>query len=158
MEKSKFKPYQLAWSNWQFYTESGFVRHIVEVMSFIDEGRYMVRRVPGHPGTLVEMPEAQLEPLAPHQKYRWVQYAVVKGHGQFPTDMLRYDSCVPLNFHLENDQWGYPTKTVLDPSFGSEELIVASATPNQYVRWTEERWRSFLWSLKHLKTEKLEVQ
>src|SRR5512146_3316954 len=69
----------------------------------------MVRRVPGHPGTMEEMPVDRLFPLT-SKGFHWVHYAAVApipgwlSRSQFPVDMLRYDSAAPVNFRIIEDE------------------------------------------------------
>jgi hypothetical protein len=138
--------------------EGGVYRYIGEVMSFPHGGTVMVRRVPGHPGTLEEMPLTRLEGTVPgRDRSNYVDYVEVAskfGRGDrlaaFPVDMLRYDSCAPVNFKLvENEVGSY--NAVPDENFGfGNRLIVAKVTNSSRhgARWTERRWESFMWSIK----------
>lgn len=153
--KVKFAPYQLVEVTVQDHNaEGGRRRFVGEVMSFVTpEDTIMVRRIPGHPGTLEELPITQL--AIPSRKYRYVHYAVVKGNGSFPVDMLRYDSCVPVNFTLEEAYSGMKAK--LDPATSApgDDLVVADVSEHRLPRFTKERWRSFLWFVKELRTERI---
>lgn len=150
---TKFKPYQLVEVSLTGEPcEQGRRSFIGQVMSFATPDKtIMVRRVPGHPGTLTEYPLSQVSELVSYRRYKYVQYAVVKGQGCFATDMLRYDSCVPVNFDLVDN--GYGPKAV--PHNEGEELLVARMTPNTEPHWTIDRWRSFMWTCRHLRTERL---
>lgn len=122
--------------------------HFGEILSRVTpKGTYMVRMVPGHPGTLREMPGDKLMGTAARIKY--VHYAqVIQGVGVFPIDMLRYDHCAPLNFD--------PETLKIDPLFGFEHPVVARASDRKDPDWTHERWGSFTWGVQHLSTDKLE--
>lgn len=129
-------------------------KHFGEVMSFpicdTDPPAIMVRRVPGHPGTLEELPIDVLStPMLGRVKY--VHYAAVDGSGSFPVDMLRYDSAAPLNFTLGTERG----KPVVIESFGFEQLVVAYASSHKAPNWTVARWSSFNWGLRPLHTETL---
>lgn len=119
----------------------------------------MVRRVPGHPGTLEELPIACLEFDARYAKHKWVHYAQVAGGGQFPVDMLRYDCAAPVNFDLVEKFPGY-IKGEPNADMGLAGLVVAKLSPHRDPHhpavWTPERWGSFLWWISALKTERLE--
>jgi len=159
--KPIYKPYQQAWVKKEG-PHIGRYTYIGEVISYpipdtsrdprFAEDTIMVRRVPGHPGTLEELPIGILEPVSKRDVCKWVMYATVAGRGQFPVDMLRYDNCAPVNFKLVADRWGDFTKPEIDPKFGLEGLWVAKACRSQHSgTWTGERWHSFLWGLKHEK-------
>lgn len=151
MEKqvtTRFKPYSFVRVQQDGYS------YIGEVLSFeTPEHTLMVRRVPGHPGTLEEMPVSKLSHTDRRPKY--VHYASVAGRGSFPVDMLRYEFAAPVNFLLIENEAGI--QTMIDHSFGIDELLVATATDTHHQRaWTPERWSSFLWGLREIKTERLE--
>jgi hypothetical protein len=117
-------------------------RHYGEILSLrIPDDTFMVRMVPGHPGTLCQIPAARLMPA---NKIKWVHYAEVNGHGSFPIDMLRYDFAAPLNFSPE-------TKKV-NHSFGFDGMVVVTATCHRNPRWTTDRWASFNWSIRPIRT------
>jgi hypothetical protein len=113
---------------------------IGEVMSFpTPERTAMVRRVPGHPGTLVELPLANLVTDRSIRAYKWVHYAKAEGRGSFPVDMLRYDRAAPVNFTIKDG------KPVLNE--GETELIIATMTRFRSEPWTKARWASFMWTV-----------
>lgn len=133
----------------------GDYHYIGQVMSFVTPDQtVMVRRVPGHSGTLVEQPMSKLRETARKPKY--VHYAAVSGRSSFPVDMLRYDDAAPLNFSFVESDSGRVTCEI-DPAFGFDELIVAtvSDTKRWPPAWTPERWRSFMWSIREVKTEQI---
>jgi hypothetical protein len=134
-------------------------RYIGETMSLpiprteTNELTIMVRRVPGHPGTLDEINVDWIEGVAKKQDARRVSYAVVKGVGAFPLDMLRYDNAVPVNFTLDDTFTGPQAKLL--PGMG-EELIVAKVGGSLTTTvWTKERWSSFLWGIREIAVESL---
>jgi hypothetical protein len=117
------------------------------------EDTYMVRRVPMYPGTLVELPRSALS--RDELKGKWVHYAEVHGVGQFPLDMLRYDWASPVNFTFDGkDRHGSPLP-LHNPSFGFTGLVIATVGATQKARWTPERWRSFMWHIKPMHTERI---
>lgn len=119
-------------------------RHYGEVLSRLTpNGTYMVRMVPGHPGTLVETSAAALETCLP-SAVKWVHYATVAGSGSFPVDMLRYDMAAPLNFN--------PDTLEIYPIFGLDVRVVCQASNRRMPTWTPARWGSFLWSVREQKT------
>lgn len=133
--------------------DRGDFRHFGQVLSRrTPTGTFMVRTVPGHPGTLLELPEVQLTPT--DARVKWIHYAEVQGplknprSFNFPVDMLRYDYAAPVNFNLETGE--------IVPNFGfGEKLIVAKGTTTRHPNWTVDRWRSFVWSCKHVTTTPL---
>lgn len=161
--KSQYKPNQLVWVKQPGYAEQGSYSYIGEVMSYVipDTTRdarlaqptIMVRRVPGHPGTLEEMPVSQLSALHGTTRYRFVEYVtVLKGVGEWPVDMLRYDNCAPVNFKFKANRWGVFCVPEIDPSFGFEDTIVAKVCRTRTgATWTPERWKSFLYHIRGLK-------
>lgn len=125
--------------------------YVGEVMSFpTPEKTVMVRRAPGCPSTLVELP------LADVQRNCWrqalVTYALCMGRGAFPVDMLRYDNAVPVNFKLLPHAYK-GVEVELEP--GQDVPIIAVASQSDKLPFTPERWRSFLWNIKILKTERV---
>lgn len=144
----KLKPYMLV----RVKMDDGRYNIVGEVMSFeTPEHTVMVRMVPGHPGTLQELPVSRLLPV--ERKYYSVAYATVHGRGQFPEDMLRYDNAVPVNFEVYHDQTG--PKAKLLPGLG-DQLIIATVLPyGSRSDFCDARWASFLWSVKRLKVERL---
>ena len=72
---------------------------------------------------------------------KWVHRARVEGSGDFPVDMLRYDSCWPDT----SDDVAF-MGTMHYSSRGKRALVVACYSP--YVSWpfTDKRWLSFGWS------------
>jgi hypothetical protein len=124
--------------------------HFGEILSRITpQGTYMVRMVPGHPGTLREIAGERL--MGTTGRIKYVHYAkLVQGVGAFPIDMLRYDHCAPLNFDPETLQ--------INPLMGFDTPVVARASDRKDPDWTHERWRSFTWDVEPMRTERLEHQ
>lgn len=154
--KTTFKPYQLVEVFVKAEVEQGTYSYIGEVLSFeTPERTIMVRRVPGHPGTLDEVQMEQLKVIHPTLKRVRISYARVGGSGSFPLDMLRYDSCVPVNFKLvPHERLTHRLIPQIDPAFGWADAVVARVTPvNLRSGFTTARWSSFLWGCKELKTE-----
>jgi hypothetical protein len=143
-----FKPYELVWvAEDNDDVPSGKLHYVGQVMSReTPDNSYMVRRVPGHPGTLTEVERESLLQL-PRTSWRLshVAYAEVSGRGQFPVDMLRYDACQPVNFDLVRDDGLLRTK--MREGHEGEALIVAKACRGGYAGWTHARWESFMWRL-----------
>lgn len=114
-------------------------QYIGETMGFpMPEGTIMVRRVPGHPGTLEELRVTQVEPIDGSHRQRWVHYARVAGAYSFPIDMLRRENASPVNFDPET---GQRLKGV-EPD---EPLTIAKVTDRKIYDWNEARWSSFGW-------------
>lgn len=144
----KFRPNQIV------HVKRADYSHYGEVMSFITPaGTLMVRRVPGHPGTLEELPAEQILPLDGPKPTK-VHYARVGGilGSSFPVDMLRYEFASPVNFELYED--GHRTLARLLEGFdGIEGLWVATCTARGAASaWTPARWDSFLWSIMDRRT------
>jgi hypothetical protein len=147
-----FKPYDFALVEMRGQNvELGVYRFVGQVLSLpTTEQTIMVRTVPGLPGSLIEVPLSSLKRLT--SKPKKVQYCVVKGDGTFPTDMLRYDSCCPVNFQLIPGDYG--SKVEMLPGFEGQPLMVAKAClPSLSKYWTPERWASFGWAIKLHATE-----
>lgn len=154
--KTQLKPYQLVQVRVEDAVERGVRTYLGEVMSYTTpDNTIMVRRVPGHPGTLDELPVGQLTLIQPKLKRVRISYAQVGGSGSFPLDMLRYDSCVPVNFRLvPHEEVLNRLVPVVDPAFGWEGAVVARVTALGYRQgFTVARWSSFLWGCKELKSE-----
>lgn len=66
----------------------------------------------------------------------------VAGHGQFPMDMLRYDSCFP---HSPDDVRGLESPT--PGTAGSRAPREVTLIHHDHRSWlpTEGRWNSFGW-------------
>lgn len=64
-------------------------------------------------------------------------YAVVVGFGEFPFDMLRYDSCCP---NAQED-----VNKIDARERGEMRAVVVRRWECQPSDWTPDRWRSFLW-------------
>ena len=143
--------YSLVWvTQASKHASMGVLSYVGQILSRrTPEGTYMVRRVPGHAGTLTELSEACLKPVNAANAYRNVSYAEVQGVGQFPVDMLRYDNAVPVNFTLLDSDSG--PKAVLLPDMG-DRLLVAKAYRGSQARWTNQRWNSFMWTIFEVKT------
>src|SRR5512135_980423 len=104
----KLKPYMLV------YVKRDHGHYVGEALSFpTPEHTIMVRRIPGHPGTLEEVPLEKIDTITkvPAGR-RWIHYATCHGRGAFPWDMLRYDVAAPLNVK-ETDEYPYYE---IDPS------------------------------------------
>lgn len=71
------------------------------------------------------------------KKQEWTRtFAVVRGSGDFPVDMLRYDACFPATEHMSH---------VIQNRIDCRHVIVARYT-GQPGNWTPLRWRSFTWT------------
>lgn len=144
----KFKPYQVVIAkrvvgNFEFEAYG-------EVMSMrTPAGTYMVRLVPGLPGSLAEIHEDKMRSTSEHVQY--IHYATVGGSGSFPLDMLRYDFCQPVNFRVEENE-RYRLKAIVTFQVEEDALVVAAASSKRYPQWTVARWSSFLWGIRELKT------
>jgi len=110
----------------------------------------MVRLVPNDPNSLTEVPIHTI--LRTAARYKWVHYAIVKGNFGFPTDMLRYDSCEPVNFTIELDG---STKPKGDWPADSLCIVAACSTTRSRSPFTPDRWASFSWSCKTYRIEKI---
>lgn len=145
--KSKLKPWMLVNVR---YPHGGCCPG--ETVSFpTPEGTIMVRRVPGMAGTMDEVPLDRISTLG--VKRITIHYAAVAGPGNrlrggfFPVDMLRYDGAVPVNFSIDEEGRAVP-------EIEGDELIVANvSTVSRRAFWTKDRWGSFLWSLREIKSE-----
>jgi|SRR5215831_10021859 len=142
------KPYDLVVVKADGYSYLGQV-----ISHPINDETIMVRRVPDDPATVESMKLTNL--AKPTIKYKWVHYATVAGMGTFPVDMLRYDFAAPVNFKLVEDRWGDLTKPELTTEEYGKDLIIASASELKSARWTPDRWRSFIWSIRPMKTLKI---
>lgn len=120
--------------------------YVGETVSFpTPEGTIMVRRVPGMAATVEEVALDRISPLG--KKRITIHYAVVSGRGFFPTDMLRYDGAVPVNFSINEEGRAVP-------EVEGDPLVVANvSTASHREFWTKDRWSSFLWSIRELKSE-----
>ena len=158
--QSIFKPYQFVLVKVADpFVEMKQRTFIGETMSMpTPDATIMVRRVVGHPGTLIEVPVASLT-LQKGMNRCWVHYARVNGvrpNGLgFATDMLRYDTCVPVNFTYGRTSDFNPNAKIIeiDPAFGWAFPVVAQASRSMRPQWTVERWHSFFNSIVPLKTE-----
>lgn len=117
--------------------------HFGEVISRrTPKDTYLVRMVPGHSGTLLELPATSLQLST--ARVRWVHYAQVSGLGTFPIDMLRREHAAALNFD--------PETLEIVPNFGFGSLIIATASAHRKSAWNHLRWSSFNWQCRHMRT------
>jgi len=141
-----FKPHDLV------IVDRGSFSHLSEIISHpIEPDTIMIRMVPDDPSTMVEFPVNRLKKCT--TKYKYVHYATVSGQGQFPVDMLRYDFASPVNFKICHDESG---RNEIIKTDDSDCLIIARCTELKSTKWTNARWSSFMWTIKPLKTLKLE--
>lgn len=109
----------------------------------------MVRMVPGHPGTLKEIPIKDLGSIDRVVEVHYASIRCVFGRQTFfPVDALRYDFAAPVNFEIDEDY-----RYTEDPSFGLNGLWIATATIRGLKPWTVLRWRSFGWDLEPATSE-----
>lgn len=152
----KLAPYQLV--NVQDPARWYAPAFIGEVMSFkTPDNTVMVRTVPGHPGTLVEVSTEFIKGVYDQSHGWYVHYASVAGgrNSSFPVDMLRYDDCVPVNFVVEYNGERHIAKLQPENSLvgKTDSLIVARTSRKRYEPFTVARWSSFLWGCNHFMTE-----
>lgn len=162
METMKIKPYMLlaVKTSWGSFIGEAmsfpFASTVSTAGSLETRELVMVRRVPGHPGTLEEVSLDIVSEVEQPSRFKFVHYAHVAGKGGFPYDMLRSDQCVPVNFTLvEQEPYGYIAQR-LPGAQGTEGLVVAQVSTRRFPNWTEGRWNSFLWSVRELVTETIE--
>lgn len=142
------KPWQLVRVTVEDSCESGRRSFIGQTVSYpTPNNTIMVRTVPGMEATAKEF-NIDANAVTPVKGFRWLQLAVVMGRGSFPVDMLRYDSCVPVNFRIELQDGMH--RVVMDE--GHTEMLVADVTETRMPRWTAARWSSFLWGIRHHST------
>lgn len=70
----------------------------------------------------------------------YTTYAVVKGRGMFPFDMLRYDACYP-NSQEDSSEMAYY------PGDNGYRVVVLARKDSKISDWTPGRWASFGWSV-----------
>jgi hypothetical protein len=76
---------------------------------------------------------------------RWIHRFRVRGIGQFPIDMLRYDGCFP-----SSEQDSGEIALTFSRFFRSDDINPISLTKIADTKsWTPEhgRWNSFLWKI-----------
>lgn len=120
---------------------------IGQTMGFpLPNNQIMIRTVPGHPGTLIEINRAFLTVLPDQKLRRWVHYARVVALGpyitSFPTGMLYREHAMPVTF---NPDTGERTE---------EQDLIAKVSENRSPYWNLDRWRSFSRTLEHVLTER----
>lgn len=73
---------------------------------------------------------------------KYEHFAIIRGSGAFPIDMLRYDSCRPLR---EEDAG--KIERVSNPMIGDNDpweiRVKKYSTLARVAGWTPERWKSF---------------
>lgn len=162
------KPYTLVHVNLRMTLGYQFIG---EVMSFpipngVEPETVMVRRAPGHPGTLIEVPVSALSAVE-KGRTKFIHYAAVadsprraeREDPMFPVDMLRYDCAAPVNFEVRADDYHGTVATVADEQFGfGKERVIAcvSAHRDPDRAFCKERWGSFLRSIRVIKSETIE--
>lgn len=116
-------------------------QHFGEVLSMRTPSEtFMVRMIPGHSGTLVEIPVMQL--FETDLRVRWVHYAQVQGSGSFPVDMLRRELAAPLEYVIGTKPTG--------------PIVIGSASSLHKPAWNYMRWESFGWKCQHLRSLRFE--
>lgn len=122
-----------------------------ELVSFPTHDRtIMVRLIPGDPNSLTEVPLSTI--LRTSARMKWVHYAEVSGNFGFPSDMLRYDNCHPVNFTI-----GLDDAPILSDGWppGSALMVAATGSTRSRSPFTLARWQSFSWSCRPCRTEKI---
>lgn len=148
------KPYQLVQVTRRI--DGTEFQWVGQTMSFPTPGEtIMVRKVPGHPGTLEELKTEQVQVLLSQTRRRWVHYAVVKPHKElgpladlltsFPMDMLRRERAVAVTFDPETN------------TRQEEQYLIAKVGEVKKPNWNTERWKSFGWELKEVRSERVEA-
>lgn len=160
--RDPFPLYSLAWVREQ-HPVLGTLSYCGQVLSLrTPNGTRMVRRVPGHPGSLCEVPESALDALTAievRQECTHVGYAVVEGRGAFPVDMLRYEPCVPANFTLHPDTLRVQVAEMRGARhFGADLPLVAAVCGAFGPHWTPERWESFGWRVRPLRAVRITAE
>ncbi len=73
---------------------------------------------------------------------KYAHFAIIRGSGAFPIDMLRYDSCYPFR---EED--ARKIESVSNPMIGDNDpweiRVKKHSELARHARWTPERWKSF---------------
>ena len=64
--------------------------------------------------------------------------AEVRGRGQFPIDMLRYDQCYP-----RTGDDAHKIASARD----DRAVVIVTKSDDPIACWTERRWASYLWRL-----------
>lgn len=143
------KPYQLVLVNMDDYQFVG------ETMSFPVPGgsgaTIMVRKAPGEPATLVELPVTRLVKVLDSRPRRYIHWAEAKCMDgiptAFPVDMLRREVASPVNFN--------PETGVIDTTMGWDApMYVAKVTVLRSALWNMDRWKSFGWVLEPRTSER----
>jgi len=145
------KPYSLVYVRLAYVgMERDTILVVGEIISREMGETVMVRLVPDDPMTMCEVRLDQIRRL--DRKPKWIHYARVRPvlfrNNRFPTDMLRYDGCVPVNFEIDQDGYAIPND-------GEKDLIVARTTELKRVGFTTGRWASFGWNVEELRTLKI---
>lgn len=68
-----------------------------------------------------------------------MSFAAVVGVGMFPTDMLRYDHCVPASEHDSGE--------ISRTSYNGARIVFLKRYKGQPGKWTSARWGSFGWDI-----------
>lgn len=68
------------------------------------------------------------------------QSIAIQGHGSFPIDMLRYDSCYP-----DSSEDASKIHDSLE-KFESKTIRVRRLVDSKKKMWTFDRWKSFGWT------------
>jgi hypothetical protein len=81
----------------------------------------------------------------------YIQKAIIKGRGEFPVDMLRYDRCAPYT-----EQGAYELRDTIAKGDGHQwELTVVRYVTTKTAKWSIDRWQSFGVDITPGDTEKL---
>lgn len=85
------------------------------------------------------------------------QSFTVSGRGQFPIDMLRYDTCFPVNPESVSVIYDCCSNHDLNALHNTEPVKVRLAryVDSKVTQPTIDRWRSFGWNVLDISTSKM---
>ena len=147
MDKRHLKPYLLVRVQRDGYS------HIGELMSFpTPEDTIMVRAVPGHSGTMDELPVTAILSIAEGKRW-WIHYANVEGTTRgFPVDMLRRENAAPVNFEIDAE---FSTARIKNGESPDDLLVIAKASLNIEPLWNTARWESMGWKITEMMSQQV---
>lgn len=121
-------------------------KSVGEIISHPYRGEVMVRRIPGDPCTMEELPISDLSPVHP---VRWVHYIELTWHesARFPIEEMSGDCAQPANFYLDILDKNYGPQVIMKDD--SKKPVIAVTSTNYYNGmqvWSPNVWAHKGWS------------
>ena len=87
--------------------------------------------------------------------YKFNQVIEVKGKGEFPVDMLRYDRCYPYTGEDSNNMAIRMDRSIITEDHEDVTIRLSRYVGGKKDEPTYKRWASFLWEARVIETRKV---